>query len=51
MKHGNVIQKECQKKEKMEEYNKYKSYASGIKPSDRGYNKYTRSPEYIKEHK
>ena len=38
-------------KEKMEEYNKYKSYASGIKPSDRGYNKYTRSPEYIKEHK
>lgn len=38
-------------KEKMEEYNKYKSYASGIKPSDRGYNKYTRSSEYIKEHK
>lgn len=37
--------------EKVEEYNKYKSYASGIKPSDRGYNKYTRSPEYIKEHK
>ena len=37
--------------EKVEEYNKYKSYASGIKPSDRGYNKYTRSAEYIKEHK
>lgn len=38
-------------KEKVAEYNKYKEYASGIKPSNRGYYGYSRSKQYQKDHK
>ena len=37
--------------EKVAEYNKYKEYASGIKPSNRGYYGYSRSKQYQKDHK
>ena len=36
--------------EKVAEYNIYKEYASGIKPSNRGYSGYSRSKQYQKDH-
>lgn len=36
--------------EKVAEYNKYKEYASGIKPSNHGYSSYSRSKQYQKDH-